>query len=214
MQGNHRRTNIIIHGKGTSVGTITDNVTIHGEGDIEGDLDCRKLTVHGRGNMHGSVKADQVRVHGTCDINGQISANEMVIKGHLTVHGDCSAEVFRSDGAFQIDGLLNAGRIEIRQYGPSNVKEIGGEVIIVRRERGFFFNRLKRLVTDTIEGDDIQLEYTKARIVRGNRVTVGRGCEIELIEYKDGLHTLGDATVADHRRVGPGGGADGAAKPT
>lgn len=36
-----------------------------------------------------------------------------------------------------------------------------------------------------IEGDDIYLENTKADIVRGNKVKIGPGCQIGVVEYRD-----------------------------
>lgn len=203
MQKNkERKTNIIIHGKGTSAGGICDNVTIHGEGVIGSDIDCAKLVIHGKGSVEGSVKAKQVQIHGSGKIEGHLKTDELVLKGYVKIHGDCSAETFHSHGGFQIDGLLNAGRIEIRQHGSSHVKEIGGEVIIVRRSRALFFNKMNCLVTETIEGDDIHLENTKANTVRGSRIVIGRGCEINLVEYRDDFQQLQDAKVAEHRRLG------------
>lgn len=38
---------------------------------------------------------------------------------------------------------------------------------------------------ETIEGDDIHLELTRARVVRGNNVSIGSGCDIDLVEYKN-----------------------------
>ena len=43
----------------------------------------------------------------------------------------------------------------------------------------------KILTADIIEGDLIYLENTNAKIVRGNNVTIGTGCKIELVEYKE-----------------------------
>ena len=41
------------------------------------------------------------------------------------------------------------------------------------------------LVTDLIEGDDIYLENTHAKVARGNNITLGPGCEIGIVEYKN-----------------------------
>ncbi|MCL6576409.1 hypothetical protein [Kyrpidia sp.] len=38
---------------------------------------------------------------------------------------------------------------------------------------------------ETIEGDDIYLENTRARVVRGTRVQIGPGCQIGLLEYSE-----------------------------
>ena len=46
------------------------------------------------------------------------------------------------------------------------------------------FNSKGELTTELIEGDEIYLENTNAKIVRGNNITIGEGCNIGLIEYR------------------------------
>jgi len=41
------------------------------------------------------------------------------------------------------------------------------------------------LKVDIIEGDDVYLENTIAKIVRGDNINLGPGCKIELVEYKN-----------------------------
>ncbi|MCL6455046.1 MAG: hypothetical protein K6T78_15670 [Alicyclobacillus sp.] len=201
-----RKSNIVIHGTGSSHGGVVDVVRVHGVGTVGDDLDCREMHVHGQARFGGAVKAERGKVHGTCDVDGSIQAEELVVNGQITVHGDCSAETFRVRGAFQIDGLLNGDRIELTQYGPSFAKEIGGESITVRHEKVFFFSKHKSLHADVIEGDDISLEYTKAKVVRGGRIEIGRGCEIQLVEYSESLKQAKDAVVVEQRRSPLGGG--------
>ena len=78
------------------------------------------------------------------------------------------------EGAFKIRGLLNAGKLELKLHGPSEAREIGGEKITVKREGRFIFPRIEKMITpfgfntclisDVIEGDEIYLEYTTAKI--------------------------------------------------
>ena len=57
------------------------------------------------------------------------------------------------------------------------------------------------LTTDVIEGDDIYLEYTKAKIVRGKDIELGQGCEIGLIEYKDSYKQDEKAVVNNYKKM-------------
>ena len=57
------------------------------------------------------------------------------------------------------------------------------------------------LITDIIEGDEIYLEYTKAKIIRGNNVELGPGCEIELIEYKNSYKQDETAIVSTYKKM-------------
>jgi cytoskeletal protein CcmA (bactofilin family) len=117
------------------------------------------------------------------------------------------AEVFLAKGSFTIGGLLNAGQIDIILYGGCRAKEIGGEKITVKKPG--IAHKLKRLIfsyifrvnvdlqADVIEGDEIYLEHTYAKIVRGNNVTIGPGCDIEVVEYKNNFHEQKGAIVKD-----------------
>ena len=63
------------------------------------------------------------------------------------------------------------------------------------------FGRNSGLSTNSIEGDDIYLEYTKAKAVRGNNIILGPGCEIELVEYKDNFKQDDTSEVETQRKI-------------
>ena len=58
------------------------------------------------------------------------------------------------------------------------------------------------LCAETIEGDEIYLEYTKAKVIRGNNVTIGEGCEIELVEYKSLFEKSDKSVVIENKKLG------------
>jgi hypothetical protein len=115
----------------------------------------------------------------------------------------------RSKGAFDIKGMLNAGVIEIDLNGRSTAREIGGERIVVTKGLGSRLEELLRFVflhpgaltVDVIEGDEVQLEQVIAKVVRGNRVVIGPGCEIDLVEHKGDYRKADGATVKEERRM-------------
>ncbi|GAX89414.1 polymer-forming cytoskeletal protein [Effusibacillus lacus] len=192
--------NLKIYGTGTAAGGVYEKVSVNGEAEIAGDLDCTHLKINGNCTFHGNVKAKLFRIAGNADVDGSISGDEIKILGALTVNGDCNAESFVAKGGFTIDGLLNAGKIDISPYGPCEVKEIGGETIHVR-SRFRLFVGYNHLSSETIEGDDIHLEYTKAEVVRGNRVIIGPGCEIGLVEYKETFHQAKGVKVHESKKI-------------
>ncbi|MGZ7108184.1 MAG: polymer-forming cytoskeletal protein [Methanobacterium sp.] len=201
-----------INGSGSSAGGKYNSVIINGEGRIENDLECIYLKINGQCSVTGNIKADSVKVHGNTSINGNLEAEKVKIHGtadvdenlsvdnaeiygSVNVNGDCNAEIFKIEGTFAMEGLLNAGELELSLYGPSKAHEIGGEKITVKRKGKYDLlglksiimpsGRNKELTVDIIEGDDIYLENTKAKVVRGNKIELGPSCEIELVEYKD-----------------------------
>ena len=77
---------------------------------------------------------------------------------------------------FSVGGLLNAGTVTIRLYGGCDAHDIGGETIDVRLAQPWVFLPFlgeRNLTADSIEGDTIYLENTRAKVVRGANVTIG-----------------------------------------
>lgn len=219
-----------INGQSSSAGGRYNSVIINGEGKIVGDLDCIKLKISGRCDINGNVKAKSVevygsnsitgnleaersKIHGTTDVNGNLSVNkEAEIYGSIDVDGDCNAEIFNIAGTFTIEGLLNAGELKLSLYGSSRAREIGGEKITVKRKGKYdllglkdkimsLSGQSKELTADIIEGDDVYLENTQAKVVRGNNIEIGPGCEIELVEYKDSFKQDEKAEVETHKKI-------------
>jgi cytoskeletal protein CcmA (bactofilin family) len=203
-----------INGVGSVEGSVkTKAGKISGKATIKGDIQLDEFKVSGLANIGGSVAVQDAMFEGMVGINGNVAAQSVENKGAITVKGDCNSEVFVSKGAFDIGGLLNAGVIDISLFGPCKVKEIGGEKIEVNMGDVFSLRRLIKsifpsigintgLCTEAIEGDDIFLEYTKAKVVRGNHVIIGPGCEIELVEYKGRFEKSDKSIVVDNKKLG------------
>lgn len=188
-----------------------ETASVNGSAAILGNLAAQRLRVQGHADINGDVAGKETRIQGSCKISGSLSGEEIKIEGGSSIGGDCEAEVFLAKGSFTIGGLLNAGQIDIILYGGCRVKEIGGEKINVKKPG--IAHKLKRLIfsyifrlnvdlqADVIEGDEIYLEYTNARIVRGNNVTIGPGCEIEMVEYKNHFQADTGANVKGKKQV-------------
>jgi hypothetical protein len=58
------------------------------------------------------------------------------------------------------------------------------------------------LTVNSIEGDDIRLSSTRARVVRGNNVVIESGCEIDLVEYTGSLKINRGAEVKEKKKMG------------
>ncbi len=212
-----------INGLGSSSGGKFDFVQINGKGDITGDLECRELQINGLARLNGNVKANTIRVSGKSDFRGDISGNNMIIDGMSDVGGnvkvetvenrgmlriaeDCGSESFSSQGGFTVGGLLNAEKIGISVYAQCKAREIGGKEIDVRLGGGSGIRKFigslfpglplnPVLITDTIEGDNVYLENTTAKVVRGQDVKIGPGCHIDTVEYKNSYEKNSDARI-------------------
>jgi cytoskeletal protein CcmA (bactofilin family) len=199
-----------ISGSGSVEGNLdTVEGRISGSGVVEGDLRAGKLKISGSGKIMGSVNADELTVSGSASVQKSVGAQNVRIEGSAKIGQDCSAESFEADGGFEIGGLFSADEVKIRIYGmKSKAREIGGGRITVALGPALGF--IKSLVAgfmnpvlevDTIEGDEIVLENTSARVVRGNSVTIGSGCDIGTVEYKDYYTKTIDSTVGTQTKL-------------
>ncbi|MFZ5967134.1 MAG: hypothetical protein ACOYVK_08155 [Bacillota bacterium] len=186
---------------------------ITGTADIKGNLEAEEVTIVGNMNIGNDAIAKEFKISGEVNIKGSASIEKANIFGFLDIRGECNTENFMVKGPFKIGGLLNAGNIDVEMHSKCHVKEIGGERISIRRGTDIFFKKmikffyvpedfyLGQLVTDSIEGDDIYLEYVKAKVVRGDNIEIGPGCEIGLIEYKDILKQHESSSVEKSRKL-------------
>ena len=190
----------------TAQGTIT------GEASVKG-VDAAKLKIIGNLGVDSDAIIKKLAIRGDMTVKGSISADTIDLMGNMDVKEDCTSEIFLSRGLFTIGGLLNADRIDIKLFGNCRVKEIGGETIKVRRTSWALINQIVkhivprsghdgRLTTEVIEGDEIYVEYTAAKTIRGNRVKVGKGCDIGRVEYKDSFEHANGSQIKEHVKTG------------
>ncbi|MGY4706800.1 hypothetical protein ACVNPS_03465 [Candidatus Bipolaricaulota sp. J31] len=202
---------------------VAEELRIAGVGKVEGATRAREIVVAGTGKFEGPVEAETVQVAGACKVEAGLSAKEVKIAGVLKVEGNVKAHYFKASGGLKVEGdleaeivslagkvtvegLLSADRLEMKLEDSSFVREIGGEVIeIRRRQRGGlleglgipFFRRSGSLQATSIEGDEVYLEGTEAELVRGKRVTIGPGCRIGRVEYEESLEVHPDSQVGE-----------------
>jgi cytoskeletal protein CcmA (bactofilin family) len=149
--------------------------------------------------VDGEWSGEEMKLLGQLTVRGGVRGRIVNVTGNLEARDYVEAEQLKIKGAITIDGLINAEHADIRLYGPCRVKEIGGRRIDIRRSSWMSVkNWIKsqmhtELNVSVIEGDDIYLEYTKADVVRGNRIHIGKGCVIGRVEYRQSLHVASSA---------------------
>ena len=213
IQGNVDCINFKVNGSGTVYGDIKCELAVtSGSSNIKGNAESLEYKVNGSSKINGNGFNKSTKVNGSLDITGSLKGDEIYIRGSVKIGSDCTVEKFDSKGGFSIEGLLNSNDINIELYGPCRAKEIGGEKIYVTVGRSFglkkllktilnLFNLNEELKSDLIEADEIRLENVKAKVVRGNNVTIGEGCEIELVEYKNELINNSGSKIIESKRI-------------
>lgn len=185
-------------------------ISVSGSVHITGNTESEEIKVSGSIKIDGDAKSAKVNISGGADFDGNLHAEEIDVSGGIKIKNDCEAELFKARGGFSIGGLLNAENVDIRHDGRCTVKEIGGEHIEIKLGNGFnlfskvvkyLFSDVGMLETASIEGDDIYLEGTEAKVVRGNKITIGRDCRIGRVEYKDSLNLQDNAVVKEQVKL-------------
>ncbi|MCX7750711.1 MAG: hypothetical protein N2320_04070 [Candidatus Bipolaricaulota bacterium] len=216
-----------IAGSGKVAGDLeAEEFRSSGSAKVEGDLKAGRFESAGSFRCEGSAEIGEGEAAGSFRVKGLVRTQELKLAGSAAAQGirggylratgslavaeNVEVERFWMTGVFGIGGLLSADRVEVELEGPSRAREIGGEKISVRaspRGLGSFFifalrlvfdkEPVQKLVVDTVEGDEVELEATEARLVRGGKVKVGLGCRIGRVEYSESLEVAPGAKVEE-----------------
>jgi cytoskeletal protein CcmA (bactofilin family) len=177
----------------------TGSVKIIGEAEVKGNMEAQETLIMGTMMVGGKAHLKKIKIFGLLEVGERLTGDEANIKGSISVNGDVEYETFDSSGAFEIKGLLTADTIKVGlRFGQSSAEEIGGGKITVKKRSNSllpFGKEVGSLSAKVIEGDDIYLENTKAEIVRGNKVKIGPGCQIGVVEYRNDFTHDPKATI-------------------
>ncbi|MDD4663045.1 MAG: polymer-forming cytoskeletal protein [Caldisericia bacterium] len=215
ISGDLESESLVVNGNATIVGNITTKKTkVSGNCTIDGSFACDSFKVLGASNISGNLTAKNISVEGYMKVVESIKAETVNVSGKLITEGDCNAETFGSVGTFEIEGLLNGDKINIELLGKCRASEIGGANISIRR-KNTDVPILKQILTsiidgvkekplmqvESIEGDEIYISNTQAKVVRGKHVKIGPECSVELVEYSEDFEKAPDSKVHSSKRI-------------
>ncbi|MFJ5717394.1 polymer-forming cytoskeletal protein [Neobacillus sp. NPDC093127] len=196
------------NGSGTVKGDVLANTAkVSGNASFKGTIDSEQVTVEGTAKIEKNLYSKHLQVSGKASVGGKVKCEEINLHGILAVGEDCEAEIFTGKCRFTIGGLLNADQVDIEIYGECKAKEIGGQSITVKQQKGSFIGTLfkpflkTQLETDLVEGDIIELENTIAKVVRGNQVKIGANCHIGVVEYTEEFSQDKNAVVGESKKA-------------
>ena len=180
-------------------------VRISGSAQFAGSMEvCGEMRVSGSTHFAGGMEVcGEMRVSGSAHICKAARIQQLRAAGSLRLDEGVECERFETHGGFAIQGLLNAEKVEIEVGGACQAGEIGGESVRAYRSAtaNTFLSRLlggarraSRLSVETIEASQIDLEATRAKVVRGRDVRIGADCEIDRVEYS-GTCEIADAAI-------------------
>ena len=206
------RKNISISGMASLKGGTYGNVSISGSGKVNGDMDVEKMSVSGTVSIDGNLDANKINISGNSKVNGYVKSDEIVLAGAFKCTSKVECEIFNCNGTFDVRDMLNAESIKVEVSGRCSVSEIGCQSIQVKKGsskgflKGIFGNKKvgisdPKLVVDIIEGDDIEVENIIAKIVRGKNVTIGEGCDIQVVEYMENISINDKSNIREKNKI-------------
>lgn len=183
---------------------ITDIFNISGCSRIYGNLKCNEGSISGCINVLKGVSATKFKLSGGGKFESYFKGQELIISGKCLINKGVEADYVNISGNVKINGMLNAERILINLSKNSYIEEIGATYIRIEdgcdkpNILGNFYKTLKngngRLKSQIIEGDEIYLENTNVEVVRGDKIIIGKGCEIKRIEYRQSYDKNDDSS--------------------
>lgn len=174
--------------------STVENFKVTGEVEISGNAKFDNSRVVGKTKVGGSYNSIETKVYGELKVKEDVNCKKIKNMGSIITSANVTAEEFYSKGFCEIGGLLTAENVELRLYKKTKIEEIGGTNINVKK-KGFFKKDDCVMISDSIEGDEIKLESTTADVVRGNKVVIGKGCNIKLVEYSGDFQKHESANV-------------------
>lgn len=189
----------------------TENIHASGAFSNSGNLKASEIHVSGALKISGNCISDkEARISGGFKCEGNLKACELKVSGGLSVGKDLEAENAYITGGISCGGLINAEelRIELSNSHGSRAESIGGSKIIIEnyRTKGLIDKIFGRstcafVVSDSIEGDEIIIEHTKAKTVTGRYVMIGECCEIDLVQYTENAEISPKAKVKKCEKI-------------
>ena len=209
--GGDRQAEEKIHVSGSlkTKGEISCDGEMHISGALatDGNVSGKEIHISGGGKC-GSITGTDIQVSGAVSVN-HLHADQAILSGGFKVENDVEAEKVTISGSGTIKGLLNADEVEISagyREGSITIGGIGGSRVLIKKPEPFSLfgialsmkpSYTQSVVTDTIEADEVDLESTRARIVRGVNIRIGKGCEIDRIEYSGTIEHEPSAVIRE-----------------
>ena len=220
--------NISISGKGKLFGNVKCG-EFRASGSVSGEsLECTEnMKLSGFGSFSESVTAQNVRVSGSFScgaltvkenlfcagklkINGNVNCKSLNVKGAASFLDSVTAECAEVSGAIKCESIVKADKLSIKADGKSYIGCAEAEkVSILAKKIKSIFKRIPLLsrafknftVCSYVKATEVELEYVDCPLVTGRTVKIGRGCNIELVEYTESIEISDKANVMKIEKI-------------
>lgn len=181
----------------------TGEMQTSGKATFSGKVKAKSVESTGAFSCGALVAVKSVDVAGALSSAGEIKCESLTVRGNLRADGQIDAWQVAADGSVTADEL-HAETVTLRIDGKAKLGRIKGEQVSVTMSKPRSWCRRIPLlsalakntaVTTEIVGEDITLDYVDCPKVTGRNVTIGDGCRIDLVVYRDKVEISGKARV-------------------
>ncbi len=166
-----------------------DDADVSGATKINGNAYFGKLDSSGALKVRGKSEGKKLDLSGSAKFEDSVDVKFIDSSGSFGVKGDVNCTSMDTSGLVKIQGVLKGEEIMLNNSGKSKINKIeGGDIVVESGGSGLFsfgFGKSGSLEVESVKGNDISLENTKAESVTGNKVIIGRGCKIKNVKAKE-----------------------------
>ncbi|UDN59209.1 hypothetical protein [Clostridioides sp. ES-S-0010-02] len=198
---------------------------------IEGNILASQVTIFGLLKCTGDINSSKVKSGGIINVGGNLKSDIISGEGCLKINKSVECESVDLSGILDCNGFLNCEELKISLHGTSNLNEVGACSVNIKKGHGDYcksFYRAEkksgdfekassnlrnlgllsvkkytesRLLANVIEADEISLENSEVKIVRGKNINIGKGCYIESLEYSENIDIDESSIVVEIKNV-------------
>lgn len=198
---------------------------------VEGNILASKVDISGLLKCTGNINSIEIDTGGIINVEGNIKSDIIHGQGYLKANNNIDCESINLNGILNCNGFLNCEEINISLNGISNFNEVGASRINIKKGHGNYCKKFRmsekksinfekvssnliglgllsirtytesKLFANIIEADEISLENSEIKVVRGKNIKVGKGCYIESLEYSESIEIDEDSIVAEIKNI-------------
>lgn len=199
-----------------------EELTIRGSGEFNENVTVNHIKNSGALEVNGFLIAREVKSYGVMQGEGKFKVENLLSAGVLETKGEIEGEKIIIKGAIHNANLINGEDVLIELNDQCKCHSIGASKLVVtrakRKKRKSLFMMSKNsekslineeqmvevlnkvLIAEEIEGDDLELNSTKAKVVRGETIKIGALSKIGMVEYSMSLEIDESAEILQQVR--------------
>lgn len=196
--------------------TSCEKLQVDGSGNFKENLKVSSIVVNGSARVDKMIQGEKADIEGGLVALEGAEFDNVEVNGAFKTLKSLEVEEIKCDGILNIGDELNGEKIIITLKGASKIGTIGGHEIKVKKGsfygshqvfimiKDLFSNETINydgLICEEIEGDEIDIEHTKSKMVRGNNVVIGNNCEIGKVEYSESIMVSPSAKIREKIKI-------------